>query len=259
MRIVTWNMNHWQRTDEQRAASSEYLWKSIKPDVALLQEAAPPFPAPDVSRVGGIDSRRPWGSAVVSGLPLQPVTSVRSAYGGEEVDLLRTYPGCVAVADVTVGDSEHITAVSVYGVWDAGYADTTMHRIISDLTPLFDSTRWKRIVLGGDFNVSTQCDPPQRARDKTVFDRLQSLGLVDLLALQRPKRTSRTDCWCDDKGSCGHVHTHKHNKSTRPWHNDYLFASKDLVSKVKSCAAVDDPDIWTYSDHCPVVAEIDVP
>lgn len=258
MRIVTWNMNHWQRTEEQRAASADYLWKTIDPDVALLQEAAPPFPPQAIFRSGGIDARRPWGSAIVSDLPLQEVTSVRSAYGGEQVELLRTHPGCVAVADVTMTDAEPVTVVSMYGVWEAGYADTTMHRIISDLTPLFDSTRWKRIVLGGDFNVSTQCDPPQRARDKTVFDRLEALGLVDLLALQQPKRPSLTDCWCDDTGACAHVHTHKHNKSTRPWHNDYLFASKDLASKVTSCVPVADPDIWTYSDHCPVVAEFDV-
>jgi exonuclease III len=141
----------------------------------------------------------------------------------------------------------------MYGMFDAGYADTTMHRILSDLTPLLDGPLWRRIVMGGDLNVSTQTHGGQRKRDDTVFKRLESLGLVDLLAENKPERVALTDCWCDEKGRCQHVQTHRHSKSELPWHNDYLFASKDLADRLESCAPVPVWD-WTLSDHRPVVA-----
>jgi endonuclease/exonuclease/phosphatase family metal-dependent hydrolase len=133
-----------------------------------------------------------------------------------------------------------------------------MHRILSDLTPLIEGDRWRRIVLGGDFNVSTQCDGPQRRRDATVFARLEALGLVDLLALDKPRRAPLADCWCDDAGNCKQVHTHKHNRPDRPWHIDYLFASKDLAPRLVSCEPFEAPDVWSYSDHRPVVAVLDL-
>ena len=46
MRVVTWNMNHWQRGGKATEAWT-YLDEHLRPDVALLQETVPP---PDRSR-----------------------------------------------------------------------------------------------------------------------------------------------------------------------------------------------------------------
>jgi exonuclease III len=130
-----------------------------------------------------------------------------------------------------------------------------MHRILSDLTPLLDGVGWKRTVLGGDLNVSTQTDGAQRGRDATVFARLAALGLVDLLAENKPRRPTLVDCWCDDAGTdrCRHVHTHYHSKSKQPWNNDYLFASHELAERLDSCELVPGFDA-ELSDHHPVIA-----
>src|SRR5262249_50810432 len=152
----TWNMRYWQRAPDSENAW-RYLQDDRRPDFALLQETVPPTgldPAQLVYRKRGIGGTRRWGSAVVSfGVPIQGGSVARSVYGKRDVSILETHPGIVAVAETTIA-GELYAFVSVYGLIDNRYADTTMHRIISDLTPLLDSARFtKRVILGGDFNV----------------------------------------------------------------------------------------------------------
>ena len=103
--------------------------------------------------------------------------------------------------------------------------------------------------------MSTQSDGSLRARDATVFARLEAVGLTDLLAANKPAREPLKHCWCDDAGTdrCHHVHTHKPSNSERPWNNDYLFASRELAARLISCGPVSPWD-WALSDHCPVIA-----
>jgi endonuclease/exonuclease/phosphatase family metal-dependent hydrolase len=53
---------------------------------------------------------------------------------------------------------------------------------------------------------------------------------------------------------CGHVRTHTHNRSQRPWQLDYVFANRAL--EFTSCRTVIDAHTWERSDHAPVVAEL---
>lgn len=41
-----------------------------------------------------------------------------------------------------------------------------------------------------------------------------------------------------------------------PYQNDFMFATKQLQSALadNGCFACEDDDVWTYSDHRPVVA-----
>ncbi len=113
--------------------------------------------------------------------------------------------------------------MSVYGLIEYGYAVTTVHRILSDLTPLFDTSNGQRVVVGGDLNCSTQLAPPHRARHKTVFDRFASLGLVNVT--ERPLDDAVLHgCPCVDE-PCRHVRTHFHSRSKKPWQDDYVFLS----------------------------------
>jgi exonuclease III len=259
--VLAWNMNHWQRSPEQREQSWRWLDSRFEAgtDIALLQETVVPFEYRDraVNDPAVIGPHAQWASAVVtSGITPEAVRTAISAYSKAGCALQQTLPGSVQIASVDVGESAPIFAVSVYGCWDEHRcADTTMHKILSDLTPLLDGVGWKRTVLGGDFNVSTQIEGSQRARDATVFARIAALGLVDLLAENKPPRTALEACWCNDKQTerCRHVHTHKQSKSDRPWNNDYLFASQELAERLDSCEPIADWE-WSLSDHRPVVA-----
>jgi hypothetical protein len=116
------------------------------------------------------------------------------------------------------------------------------------------------LIVGGDLNCSTQLPPPDRQRHANLFDRIASLGLIDLLERTRAGRQAEPDCPCDNAPNCGHVRTHKHRMSDLPWQDDYLFATPTLAERLTTCYAVhdDDPDPWSLSDHCPVVAVFDL-
>ena len=65
MRIVAWNMNHWQA----RARSVDawrYLLDELDPTIALLTEARPPERLVDDRRVvfAEVEGRGGWGSAI---------------------------------------------------------------------------------------------------------------------------------------------------------------------------------------------------
>jgi hypothetical protein len=255
MRVATWNMSHWQRTPEQRAAGWELL-ASLDLDIALVQEAVPPPDVPAVYRVGGIGERRKWGSAVVCfGEGLTEIDRIRSPHGaGQELDLLQTFPGSVAIGQ-PAGD-DPVVYVSAYGVMNGGYAVTTMHKVLSDLTPLLDRDIGKRLIIGGDFNCSTQLGGRDRPRHRNLFDRFATLGLVDLLARTADSRPRLEGCPCADD-PCRHAQTLRHARSRVPWHNDYLFATAPLAERLRDCQPLAVDDQWALSDHYPVIAEFE--
>jgi hypothetical protein len=245
-------MDHWQRRDEERKQGWKLL-SDLNLDVALVQEAVPPIGVEAVTRPGGIGPTRQWGSGVVSYAgSLIEINAVRSPFGKAELDLCQTFPGSVAIAQRD--DEQAIVFVSVYGLLDAGYAITTMHRILSDLTPLLDSPLGRRVILGGDLNLTTQLPGKDRARHRNIFERFVTLGLVDLLGVTSDRRPVLSGCPCADV-PCRHVQTHRHSRSAIPWQEDYLFATESLADRLLTCAPLSEPDPWHLSDHCPVVAE----
>ncbi|SNT03121.1 hypothetical protein SAMN06265795_11253 [Noviherbaspirillum humi] len=257
-RIVTWNLNHHRQSAIQRKATWNFL-VGLKADFALLQECVPSeWPANRVVfKDGGIGGRRSWGSAVVSfNHDLEELSTIRLKSTGRLASLCNTWPGSVAIA---YAPSLALSLVSLYGLIDNGYAITTVHRQLSDLTPLFDSTCYRsRIVVGGDFNISTQFRSPDGERHRNAFERLQTLGMVDAIALNRPPREPLADCPCSDK-PCSHIHTQRHNVSKVPWQNDYMYVGKKLAPNVVACYPIDggSPGSWQYSDHCPIMLEVE--
>ncbi len=237
IKIVTWNMDHWKRTREAREMAWNYLDQTIAPDIALVQEAVPPTDRIDSETVLWLEiSRtRKWGSGVLTkSFPLQ------------EAQFQNSHPGSLVVADVELPHGVALTVASLYGLLDDnGYATTTLHRMLSDLTSLLHGKRRKRkIVIGGDFNASTQWDEhyPQDPSHRIVFDRLKDFGLEDCLARFHPT----------------HVQTNRHPKSNVPWQNDYIYASKEVADSLLSCYVIDDPEVYDLSDHNPVVAVFDI-
>jgi exonuclease III len=235
VKIATWNMAHWQYRGKTREAWA-YLDDVIAPDIALVQEAAPPANQvrSETCVWREIGDTRKWGSGVLTKrFPLR------------EVQFETTYPGSVVAADVDIPGESSLTAISLYGIFDKwNYVMTGLHRMFSDLTPLLVGLMGKRrIVLGGDFNASLQADERWGGEAHRIFfKRVADFGLVDCLA----------------KFHSGFVQTHRHRISDIPWQNDYIFVSKELEDCLLSCEALDNTDVHELSDHNPVVAVLDL-
>jgi endonuclease/exonuclease/phosphatase family metal-dependent hydrolase len=238
LKVAAWNMAHWthRRFAEQ---AWDYLDKEIAADITLLQECVPPKDRQKNCCVwSAIGGKRQWGSGVLTiQLPI------------EEVRLDRNdYPGALTVAEVTLADKTKIIVVSMYGQLDGlSYSITTLHRMLSDLTHLFNGELRPggrpTIILGGDLNASVQFDPKQKNESHRIFfQRLEDFGLVDC---QGPFNDQRQ-------------RTLRHSKSGFPWVNDYIFASATLAKKVVSRQVVEQPEMLGFSDHNPVVVTFEL-
>ena len=173
-----------------------------------------------------------------------------------QFSMLASLPGSVIVARIDVPEIGPITCVSVYGVMDDGYAQTRMFRVIADLIPLFDSDDGRRVILGGDFNVTTAAGPDtlELPRYRAILAAIKSLGLVNLATTVKDRPDSLPDCPCggDD---CRHVRTFGDNPGTQL---DWLYATKELAHRCTRLR-VDHSVMGTLSDHAPLVAEFKVP
>ena len=259
VRIVVWNLSHWQKPQSQRVKAWAWL-RDFGTDVALLQETDPPDDVPSVV-YRPIGATRRWGSAVI-GLTTEvgAITQAAGRANSKPANLVLTHPGAVAIG--TVGRAGRpLTLVSMYGLIDDGYADTTVNRMLTDLVPLFDNPILGReVVLGGDLNITTQWVGSQvryRHWERATFDRIAAFGLRDCLDAFRADG-ALDGCGCLDGDGCRHLQTQYHPRSTRPWQNDYVFASTELVAKgdVTSAYVVDDPAVRPLSDHLPLVLEM---
>jgi exonuclease III len=176
--------------------------------------------------------------------------------------VLRTFPGSVAIAEVD--SAAPVIVVSAYGLIDRGYADTTVHRILSDLTPLLDERRARRMVIAGDLNVTTQWSAKHRSflrgrhkeclsRDRELFARFAALGFHNLVV--RDEEGPLPGCDCTEGAACRHVQTQRHERSAFPWQNDYVFVTSDILECEPTLELFDDEAAWELSGHCPIAVE----
>ena len=258
--IGAWNMDHWKRTSLQRKDAWRYLQTESKADVMLLQESVAPAGMPRTRFVHReIAGRRPWGSSVVAfahDLETEEIDAVRTRYGATRFSMLGSLPGSVIVARIHVPEVGPITFVSVYGAMDDVYAQTRMFRIIADLIPLFDSRDGRRVILGGDFNVTTaaQPDTPELPRYRALFAAIESLGLVNLATMAEDLPDPMSGCPCG-AGDCCHVRTFGGNPGTQL---DWLYATEELARRCTRLR-VDHTVMGDLSDHAPLIAEFRVP
>jgi exonuclease III len=237
MKITTWNLDYWKRTPEQRTKAWSYLFDFINPDISLLQEIRPPETQLDNRSFlyHEIDGKRKWGTALVSKLPIQ-----------KEIYSNKSYPGAsgLITAEIKHNNSLTLTVINIYGLLDSnGYATTTMHHLLSDLTPILDHKGTRNIILGGDFNVSRQFDDKYNwPAHRIVFERIEDFGLIN----------------CTQKFFSKHIQTHVHNRSKFEWQDDYLFVSKNMESLITDCKVIGGESMLEYSDHYPVLIELKI-
>ena len=257
LRVATWNLNHWRQRllplDTRRGAW-EHLAGPMGVQVALVQEAVPPADLPRDRHVfGELAGHRAWGSGVVAldpAVTVEPIRSARMPWSRRHHLLDAAHPGATAVARVTVAGLQPITLVSVYGVME-GSALISMHRIVADLLPLFDSPDGARVVLGGDLNVTqSSSDARYLARAGAVLDALTSMGLVEVKTVVADPPPGHAECSCGGAPTCGHLGTWGRSEL------DHLYVSPALVPQV-AALAVDRSGIDAgLSDHAALVLDL---
>jgi hypothetical protein len=273
VRIVVWNM------DYRRATSNWRMFKEggeLACDVALVNEATPPPPdlglyAENEEKTVGRDDVmhggkkvREWATAVVSPYRLawpDDVWTLSPKYKDRRSKLSVSRPGSWSAAVVSLPNEELVTAISLYGLLDER-SDASVHRSLSDLTPLFEDERYNGLlVLGGDLNTLCTGKAGSRRlwREQSVLDRItRGFGLFDLLqeSLRKndPGRGRLPECRCSFGDECRHTWTYRraHNP-TVPYQDDYVFASQRLRDRLIECTAREFTPEWP-SDHAPIVA-----
>jgi hypothetical protein len=247
MKVVVWNM-------QQKVANWAVLREHGEltgSDIALVCEA--PEPPAREGKLGawttiGLEASlppdrpvdRPWstGVATSTGRVYAITDARRDRYYGEQLPFEPSRPGAWVAARIVLDDIE-VTAVSLYGLMDEK-SDASVHRSLSELSPLFDhETYSKHLLLGGDLNIFAGRPKRERLdRHQVVLARLKAYGLIDCLADNREHGPLR-GCPCRMGDDCTHTWTYRRGNSRIPYQDDYLFASRALVRRPYSCRALD--------------------
>jgi hypothetical protein len=257
VRVVVWNVANKRRAFDALA--------TLGADIALLNEAAPPSYANGIwreSTIGRDSKRRPWSAAVLSPHAIVEIADARPQWRASqrEVPFACSRPGAWIAASVGISSEHQVTAVALYGLLDE-LSDSSVHRSLSEISPLVDDRRYCRhLLVGGDLNTGTQWPQgdPFQARDSNVLARFEALGLVDCLAAKRPAGRL-PGCMCTFGDDCIHTRTRFAARwPDVPYQTDYLWASPALAARLTSCQALATSEWFSISDHAPIVADFDL-
>ena len=239
IKVSAWNMDYWRRDESQRLAAWNYLINELSSDISLMQETKPQvlFDGSYDIHYNKFPQKSDWGSAIIS-----------KKYQYSEYSFSSSYEGSTGLMcfDFKISDNITLTVINIYGKIDSeGYSTTTLHHMLSDLTPLLNKYKKNRyFIIAGDFNASTQWDEKYNGRDplhKLVFDRIEDFGMLN----------------CTKEIFGDHIKTHSHSKSSFPWQDDYIFVSKNLRKSLVSCNVHNNEKILELSDHFPVEVILD--
>ena len=272
--IISWNMAHKQES-----------WRRLLDmdiDLALLQEAC--RPPDDIAERFEIDpapwsaperhSRVKWRTAIVvvsnrvavEWLTAKPIG--QAAFG----ELAVSSPGTLTAARVMPRTGEPFIAVSIYaelenplrdeGTWI--YSDASTHRLVSDLAVFVGRQHGHRILVAGDLNLmrgySTDGSPYWAARYRTVFDRMEAMGLP-CVGPQFPNGR-QADPWPEvlprDSLNVPTWRLPGRLPAMADRQLDYVFASQGFADAL-SVRALNEPEEWGPSDHCRIAMEISQP
>ena len=199
-------------------------------------------------------------------------------WGGEPDEIAVSGVGTITAARVTPkdGSTEPFIAFSMYGrwigthpsvktSWSFGYADSSVHRIISDLSAFIghENPRTHRILAAGDLNIAYGYgdggNPAYwEARYRSVFDRMAAIGM-EFMGPQAPDgRQAKTRAMREPIDSRNVVTYYLPGKNPETASNnqlDYVFASRGFHESVK-VRALNGVEEWGSSDHCRVLIDI---
>lgn len=235
--LATWNMAYWNHKKLLKDAWHYYI-NTINPDILLFQESYPDYEQLDNKNIiwNEIGDSRPWGSGIYC-----------PKYKIKEFPFANNFHGSVTATEIEIKSELKLIVISLYGkmenILNDSYAIPNLHRIFSDLTGILEGGKTKkRVIIGGDFNASTQLDEIQNNKShKVFFDRLTEFGLIN----------------CYDDYYSDYIQTHRHHRSKKPWQNDYFFISKALKNNLKECKVLQNDKLNQLSDHNPVIIKME--
>ncbi|MXY48285.1 MAG: hypothetical protein F4Y38_03180 [Gemmatimonadetes bacterium] len=274
MKLISWNIGHrkaaWRSLPDLGVDSSERqdiideveeAWK-LSPDtgvdVVLLQEGyAPPKEVADRIEVDPApyfkkDSQRPdsRGTARSRCAIARVSDKVKVEYLD---DIHSSHPGCLSAAVVTPLEGKYqgwpIHVVSFCPKYEAHHpksgvksrdlVDTSIHRIISDISLLIGRKDSFRMIAAGDTTVmyGRGRNAYWKGRNQAVFDRMSSIGLPMI----------------GHQGSTYYYPGQTPATATRQL--DYVFASHSMKDHIRT-KALNDPEEWGPSDHCRILIEV---
>ena len=286
IRVVSWNIN------KQLAPWRELV--QMDADVALVQEGGQPpddVSGLDIGPEESYDSHH-WNSdwwkgrwpnlyerwpMVVKLSDRVDVEWFRQVSTISEVapnEIAVSGNGTIAAAKVTPKDDsiEPFIAVSMYGRWFSPhpstgsswiYGDASAHRIISDLSAFIghEDPGTHRIVASGDLNIfygfGDDGDPYWEARYRSVFDRMQAIGL-EFIGPQAPNGRQAEYRLPGEPPDSQNVITYSYNNPATTGNRqlDFAFASRGFHESI-NVRALNEVDEWGPSDHCRILIEID--
>ena len=262
VRLVSWNI-------AKREQPLKVLEESDY-DVALIQE----FPFPEKSWEVKLYDRGAKVLKLSDRIGFRELQTIPPGKKPGRDELTVSAPGIIAAACITPENIVPFIAVSLYARWEyphprtktswsVGYQDAMAHRAISDLSTFIGSTNpaTHRILLAGDFNLihGAMDNNPLAlpARDRSVFSRLEALGL-EFIGPQYPngrQANPQPPGLPDDTKNVPTYHSSKQKPGTAANQLDYVFASKGFHKQVVAIA-LNQPEKWGPSDHCRINIEI---
>lgn len=266
LRVLTWNC----RKASLYSPAWDYLL-DLDPDIAILQDFGT---IPD--RVLGAYTTAPdMTSAYDAGRkPRYFAEILAKGTVSRRLDLpaaeewikreLHAYRDFLTARHVTLGSGMHLTAMSVYSPAFAldtprlDGIDTSSIRLPQHRNIFGTELLWatlgamhiqqdERFVVAGDFNSSETLDVPRPRGNRDIMDRLNGLGLTEVL---RKSRGALTPTFRTPRG--GFI-THQ---------LDHMYVTDALVSGLVTCDVGTAERVFetkpTLSDHLPIVAEFRV-
>ena len=238
MKIATWNCNMAFR---KKAASI----LKYEPDILIVPECEHPdklkfsndLPQPAASLWFGSNQNK--GLGIFS-------------YSDFKFKLLDNYnPNFKLIIPISVSNKK--IKFTLYAIWANNPADREGRYItqIWKAIKFYDgSLQNKRTVLIGDFNSNTIWDKPRReGNHSTVVNLLEKKGI----------HSTYHHHYKQQQGKEEHPTLYMYRQKEKPYHIDYCFASKDLITKLRS-VEIGDFRTWSqYSDHVPVIVKFDFP
>ena len=225
VKLATWNLGFWQfrRTHDEAWA---YLREEICPDVAFLQEVKPPELQSDEGLVFRA-VHRDWGTAVyVRGLSLRELA-------------ISSYPGRVAAATTRINARE-LALASVHAPIINGRVFPHLNFIFDELERILKN---RSAIVGGDLNSARLCEVVWPGYGHgPFFERIEHGPFID----------------CHWKFHRKEVQTFFRKNSPHPFQDDHIFATSDVAERFRSCTVLDNSLIRLFSDHIPIIAEIDM-
>ena len=232
MRYVSWNMGcSPQMATRYRKVHADawgYLIETLRPDVALVQEALLASEA-----VVGRRGRLFWSQT--RGTDSATAIYVREGLEAKAIQLTSAGSYVAAIELETVSGSQLVVSVHVgppnYRTHLTSLADDLSRAVVG-----------KHFVVGGDLNAARHLDVVQKGRWFTkYFDNLASRGFHD--------------CHWSCHGK--EVQSFWGPQAKNPYQCDHLFVDGITAGRVVACDVLELPTNPAFSDHSPILLKLD--